>query len=291
MKVSILSMLCMGLTALVSFAIPPVLCIWLRKKKRADLLPFFIGMAVFFLFALVLESLMHQLVLNSEVGKAIQGNTWLYALYGGLAAGVFEETGRFVAFKTVLKKYQTRDVNALMYGAGHGGCEAALLLGGTMISNLVLSVMLNSGMEGTITGSLQGEQLAQMEEVFRTLCTTSPPSWFLGLAERFFAVALHIALTVPVWFAAKDARHWCLYPVAILLHFLVDAVTVVLSRAGLSTLALEGVLACMSAAVVLFAWLLWKKYRAEPAAEAPAPVAEESASTAEDRADPPSAAE
>ena len=281
MNVSIPSMLCMGLAGLIGFAIAPVLCIWLRKKKRADLLPFFIGMAVFFVFALVLETLLHQIVLNAPVGKTIQGNIWLYALYGGLAAGIFEETGRFIAFKTVLKKYQARDVNALMYGAGHGGCEAALLFGATMVSNLVLAVMLNTGMSSLITKDLTGAQLAQMEDVFRTLCGTSAPAWFLGLFERFTAVALHMALTVPVWFAAKDAKRWVLFPVAILLHFLVDAATVVLS-AGLSALAVEGALVCMTAAVVLFARLIWKKYRSEPAAEAPSPAEENSAAPAED---------
>ena len=239
MNVSIPSMLCMGLAGLIGFAIAPVLCIWLRKKKRADLLPFFIGMAVFFVFALVLETLLHQIVLNAPVGKTIQGNIWLYALYGGLAAGIFEETGRFIAFKTVLKKYQARDVNALMYGAGHGGCEAALLFGATMVSNLVLAVMLNMGMSGLITKDLTGAQLTQMEDVFRTLCDTSAPAWFLGLIERFTAVALHMALTIPVWFAAKDAKRCALFPVEILLHFIVDAATVVLSGLGLPALAVE----------------------------------------------------
>lgn len=292
MNVSIPSMLCMGLAGLIGFAIPPVLCIWLRKKKRADLLPFFIGMAVFFVFALVLETLLHQIVLNAPVGKVIQGNIWLYALYGGLAAGVFEETGRFLAFKTVLKKYQARDVNALMYGAGHGGCEAALLFGATMVSNLVLSVMLNTGMSDLVTKDLQGAQLTQMEDVFRTLCDTSAPAWFLGLLERVIAVALHMALTIPVWFAAKDAKRGILFPLAILLHFLVDAATVVLSGTGLPALAVEGILACMTAAIVLFAWLLWKKYHTEPAVEDFAPAEAESAESAEDPgADLPPAAE
>ena len=114
--VSFASMLCMGIVALLSFAIPVVLCIYLRKRKKADLVPFFIGMAVMFVFALVLETLLHQLVLTVlPVGQTILNNIWLYALYGGLAAGVFEETGRFLAFKTVLKRYQNKDVNALIF--------------------------------------------------------------------------------------------------------------------------------------------------------------------------------
>jgi uncharacterized membrane protein YhfC len=34
-----------------------------------------------------------------------------------------------------------------MYGAGHGGFEAIYILGVSMISNIVMSVTLNSGLE------------------------------------------------------------------------------------------------------------------------------------------------
>ena len=117
MSVPTLSVAFMALATLYSFAAPILLLIYYRKKG-ADILPFFIGCIVFVIFALILESLMHQLVLKVlPVGKTILGNTLLYALYGGLAAGIFEETGRFLAFKTVLKKKLGNDRNALMYGA------------------------------------------------------------------------------------------------------------------------------------------------------------------------------
>ena len=97
------------------------------KKKGGQVSAFFVGCAVFVVFALLLESLVHNLVLKGlPVGEKILGNTLLYALYGGLMAGLFEETGRFLAFKTVLKKRQDNDRNALMYGAGHGGIECIL---------------------------------------------------------------------------------------------------------------------------------------------------------------------
>ena len=53
----------------------------------------FVGAAVFVLFVLVLESGMHALVFGIS-GEGITKNIWIYALYGGLAAGLFEETGR-----------------------------------------------------------------------------------------------------------------------------------------------------------------------------------------------------
>ncbi|MBR0421504.1 MAG: YhfC family intramembrane metalloprotease, partial [Clostridia bacterium] len=79
MSVPTLSLVCMALAALFAFAIPIVLLIY-YKRKGADVLPFFVGCAVFVLFALILEALMHQLVLKVlPVGEKIMGNTLLYA--------------------------------------------------------------------------------------------------------------------------------------------------------------------------------------------------------------------
>ncbi len=144
MSVPALSMAFMALAALFAFATPIVLLIY-YKKKGADVPPFFVGCAVFVVFALILEALVHNLVLQGSAGAKIQNNTLLYALYGGLMAGLFEETGRFLAFRTVLKKRQGNDRNALMYGAGHGGIEAILLLGFAYISNLIMAVLINAG--------------------------------------------------------------------------------------------------------------------------------------------------
>ena len=138
-KVPVLSMVFMSITGLMAFAIPVALLLWYRKKKHADILPFFIGCAVMMAFALTLESIVHTIVLSTSPGQKIKSNIWLYALYGGAMAGLFEETGRWIAFKTVLKKRQGKNANALMYGAGHGGFEAAMIVGTAMISNLVMA--------------------------------------------------------------------------------------------------------------------------------------------------------
>ena len=268
--VSVGSMLCMAIAGLLSFCIPVVLCIFFRKRKHADLVPFFIGMAVMCLFALVLESLVHQLVLNGPIGETILNNIWLYALYGGLMAGLFEETGRFIAFLTVLKRYRSRDVNALMYGAGHGGFEAAALLGGTMISNLVLAFMINSGLTSVLTSTVPQASMAQLEAVFEALKTTQPVMFFISLIERVIAVPIQIALSVIVWFAAKEKGKRYLYPVAILLHFLVDAILTVAAKYISSLWIVYAILIAEAVSVILFALLVWKRNHREEPAEAPA---------------------
>ena len=143
--VSDLSIVFMAISCLFGFGLPIVLLLYFRKKFKADFMAFVVGGAVMFLFALVLEATVHQIILATPAGKAVLSSAILYAVYGGFMAALFEETGRFLAMKTILRPYQKKDVNALMYGAGHGGIEAAAILGIGMINNLIWSVMINTG--------------------------------------------------------------------------------------------------------------------------------------------------
>ena len=248
----------MALAALFCFAMPVLLLIYYRKKG-ADILPFFIGCLVFVMFALILEPLMHQLVLKVlPVGKTILGNTLLYALYGGLAAGVFEETGRFLAFMTVLKKKLGNDRNALMYGAGHGGIEAILTLGLAYMGNIVMSVLINAGQTDMLTATATGEAAEQLKAVLDSLVTTAPWTYLLAIVERTLAITTHICLSVLVFFAVKKPDKGWLFPTAILLHAALDGVMVILA-AHLPTVAVEGCLAVMVLGLVLLARAVWRQ--------------------------------
>ncbi len=262
--VPVLSVLFMGISFLFGLALPIALLLYFRLKKHADILPFFIGCAVMLVFAFILERIAHSVILSSPAGAVIQGNLWLYALYGGLMAGIFEETGRLIAFKTVLRKRQEKNINALMYGAGHGGFEALVLLGIAMINNLIWSVAINSGNTSMLTSPLPEEALAQAETAIQTLITTPSYQFLLGMAERVFAVALHLSFSVLVWFAAKQKGRGYLYLLAILLHCAVDAGTVILSGFGFNTILLEAVIGAFAVITACIAKIVWKKYAKKP---------------------------
>ena len=159
-----LSIVFMAVSCAICFLTPLALFLYLRLVKKADIYPFFAGCAVMLLFAFILESGLHSLVFSSPAGPAIRNNIWLYALYGGFMAGLFEETGRYLAFSFALKKYRAKNVNALMYGAGHGGFEAIVITGLTMVNNIIWSVMINNGSISSMISSLPGDQLAQAQQ-------------------------------------------------------------------------------------------------------------------------------
>ena len=193
---------------LLTLVVPLGVMLFLRRRGGAWS-EFWIGAGTFVIFAMILEQILHTLVLRSGLGAVIQGNIWLYGLYGGLAAGIFEETGRFLAFRFVLKG--RKKVTALSYGIGHGGMEAFLIVGLTMVSNLILGLMYTSG--GTLPPELAGP--------VETLLSTPPSSFLWSGFERLTAMALHMALSVLVFASVRTRRRW-LFPAAILIHAAVD---------------------------------------------------------------------
>ena len=77
--------------------------------------------------------------------------------------------------------------------------------------------------------------------------------------ERIAAVTLHISLSVLVWFAAKNAKRFWLFPLAIVLHALVDAVAVAMARFVSNVWIIEGAVYVLTIGCVALAWLAWKR--------------------------------
>lgn len=221
----------MAANAFLGIAVPVCLAVYLVRKHRAKLSSILIGAGTFILFALVLESILHQLVLKGPHGSDILGNTLLYALYGGLAAGVFEETGRFLSMKFLMKKEPSKPLPGIAYGVGHGGAEMLIIFGITMINNLVISALINSGQADAIFAKVPEEAAGQLQAQLDQLQTLGAGTLLIGLWERFSALILHLGLSMLVWVAIRKGGKWLwLFPAAIVLHAIVDAGTVLLQK-------------------------------------------------------------
>ena len=221
----------MAANAFLGIAVPVCLAVYLVRKHRARLSSILIGAGTFILFALVLESILHQLVLKGPHGSDILGNTLLYALYGGLAAGVFEETGRFLSMKFLMKKEPSKPLPGIAYGVGHGGAEMLIIFGITMINNLVISALINSGQADAIFAKVPEEAAGQLQAQLDQLQTLGAGTLLIGLWERFSALILHLGLSMLVWVAVRKGGKWLwLFPAAIVLHAIVDAGTVLLQK-------------------------------------------------------------
>ena len=201
------------------------------------------------LFAMVLEQLAKRVVLGSPAGIVIQENIWMYALYGSVMAGLFEETGRLLAMRYVLKKEHGNAHNALMYGAGHGGFEMFVILSIGMINNLIYSVMINLGQTQTL--------LEPLDEAIRGTLQTA----FVALSpvERRAAITAQIGLSVIVWYAAAGKKiKGNLFILAILLHAILDGVAVLAAKNGMPLIVVEVFVWLIAIGITLLARNVWK---------------------------------
>ena len=258
-QVSMLSMIFMAVSGTIALMIPLALIIFFRRRKGADLISAGIGAAVMILFAFVLESGVHKLVAQSPLHEPIGENFIAYGIYGGVMAALFEEVGRYLAMRFLMKKQWNNPSNALMYGAGHGGIEAIVLLTITMINNLAYSFMINRGMmEGLIQKLPQTAQV-QMQEAVQKLIMSPAPVFLLGAVERISAISLQICLSVFVWLAVtrREKKYFIL---AFGLHFLFDTLAVLVNH-WMGTVVTEIILLLAVITVVLLTARLWKRVK------------------------------
>ena len=257
--VPVSSMILMAVDAVLGFAVPICLTVYLVRKHHAKISTILIGAGTFIFFALVLESIMHQLVLNGPNGAAILNNTLLYAIYGGLAAGVFEETGRFLSMKFLMKKEPSEPLPGVAYGIGHGGAEMLIIFGITMINNLLISALINSGQTDVLFAKVPENAAAQLQTQLDQLQTIGAGSLLIGFWERISALVLHLGLSMLVWVAVRKGGRWLwLFPAAIVLHALVDAGAVMLQKSA-GMVPLEFIVTAEAIAVAAMGYMVAKK--------------------------------
>ncbi len=237
--ISTTSLIFMVFTALVTTLGPIIAAIVFYRKQKYYLGSVFTGAAVFFLFQIVIRIPILQLALPRMewYQHMVQNNLWGYALFLGFTAGLFEEVGRYLAFITILKK-RLDWKNAVAFGIGHGGIESILLVGLTYVSNLVVSIMINSGMYDSMIAQYPQQKDALMHAK-NILIETPSYMYLLGGAERIFTMFIHIALSVLIMIGIRNKKGLLYLGLAIFLHMLIDSPIVIFTGIGVNTLIIE----------------------------------------------------
>ena len=215
----------LGIGAVIFLVVPIIIAIIWKKKKNEPFTTVIIGAAAFLLFVTVEKVIQSFFIMDSTpMGAFINARPVLWAFTVGFFPGLFEETGRLVAFKTLLKKRQQRETS-ISYGLGHGGvAEVSVIMTYTMISYIAYAALINSGEIATVleqVRELAPNQLSQIEDLIKQLTEFSAMSLVTMIIERVFAVMFHTGASIMVFYACKDKKFW-LYPLAILIHTLID---------------------------------------------------------------------
>ncbi len=264
-----INLLFMGIAA--SIIIPVALILAWKLKTKASIIPTLIGAVTFFVAVVILENIVHSRVLgiDTALSRAITGNIFLYALYGGLMAGIFEETARFLAFKFVLKNHDSKKT-AISYGLGHGGFECIYVLCSSYFSLIGLAMLQNSGLMETTLAAVPEAQKERAAAVVAQLMNLQPTDIMLALWERGSAIALHVSLSILVFMAVKQVGKMYAFPLAILLHALFDFVAVMCASNGVPTVVIEIIICALAVGTLVYAVTLYKKMKEPNEAEADA---------------------
>ena len=237
---------------------------WRRKHKEQTNISYLIaGILGFIVSARVLELGVHYfcILADNPVSRFINGNTAAFVLYGILMAGVFEECGRHIVLKTIMKKNRTRE-NAVLYGIGHGGIEILAVLLPAMVLYLVVAILFSAGdTENALkTLNISEETAAAALPSIQAAAAFDYAMMAMNVVERLLAMLLHIGLTVIVYYGVISAKKIYL-PMAVLLHMLADIFPALYQRGLFPLWAVEVWAAFWTAVILLIAGKLYRSLR------------------------------
>ena len=139
-------------------------------------------------------------IIISIISKIFGQNSIMIIPFHLTFPGLFEETGRYICFKYILKGMNKDKLTSISYGIGHGGIES-LLIGISFLRFIFIK-------ETLIEQGILKEDLTFIYTL-------------IGALERFITVFIHISLSVFVFKAFKE-NNIKFYILAIVIHDFVD---------------------------------------------------------------------
>jgi len=215
---------------LISIGIPVSLFIYAILKKQ--IWPFVLGIVAFVGSQIVIRLPILQFLGENSVTYSMFSakNPILFAIIIAFTAGIMEELARFILMRYAMKKRTWQ--SGFIFGAGHGGIEAVLLVG------LGAFVMLFS---------VTGEQYSG--------------DFLIGGIERLFAMLLHIGLSLLVLQSVVQKRYIYVV-VAIFIHGFVNSLVGIYPQflpPNMALIAIEVTLAFVALGLFVYSLFLKRK--------------------------------
>ena len=231
--VSTLSIICMVITLLLSLILPIGVFLWygMHHDKSEIWLAGFLGACGFAILQLGIRlPLLNKIAALPEFAGWVEEHYIIYCLLLAFTAGLFEVVGRYGVAKIVDKaKKRSKELTfetGFMAGIGHGGIEAAALVGLTYVNNLIYSAMVNMGLWESMMEEIQAAGDHSIYEVYASvpdLLIETP--WYLYLAsgyERILTMIAHIAMTLIVFYFVSRKKDVIGILISLCFHTAID---------------------------------------------------------------------
>ncbi|MED0875754.1 YhfC family glutamic-type intramembrane protease [Bacillus mobilis] len=184
-------------TTMISFGLPLVALLYAFWKKRY--IPYMLGVLAFVVSQILIRIPILNYVSRTSTNFQMFSvmHPVLFVLLLSLSAGIFEEIARFIAMRYFMKQRDWQ--SGFLFGAGHGGIEAVLIVGIPVISLLLSQIVIQNGY-----------------------------SYYFAGIERIFAMVLHIGLSIIVLQAVVQMKfRYVVY--AIFIHGTANAIASIIS--------------------------------------------------------------
>ncbi|NIF54729.1 YhfC family intramembrane metalloprotease [Burkholderia sp. Ax-1724] len=301
MVVAPLTLASLVLATLVIAALPFLIYRQLRKPLALKPRDAIAGVAVFALFAMVIERALHDYLLRgNQTTAAFLSHPLAFVVYGALAAGICEEVGRFVGMRFLVRRAMAKaaagtprvaagegrpdakadlkiragaqasartaalradDGAALSYGLGHGGAEAWMVGVLVQFQWMLFAILENRGQLSGYLGDLPDEAVMRIHLILASL---TPQMAGVFAIERAAALVFQIGLSVLMW-RGMQAGWRGILPLAIVLHALIDVPAALFQARLVPLAAVDAVYAVLAVIVV---GVLVRRYRRPEAGEA-----------------------
>lgn len=214
-----------GFALLISLIMPILISIFLIVRSKTYFKPIIVGVITFLIFQVFTRIYIIQVILPTQVWYILFTYQYpvLYAFLLSLTAGLFEEIGRYIMMKFILKKMELK--HALAFGIGHGGIEAMLFVGLALI-------MVNPA-------------------------TIDTQNLMMSGLERLSAMIFHCGFSVLVYQMVFKGKKYHLI-LSITLHTLVNFISVILMMNGVNLWILEGLLLMFALIMLYFIKTQWR---------------------------------
>lgn len=224
MSVMIACLIC----AIITTLLPIIISVVLLVRKKLNVMPYFIGVLAFFISQICLRMPIMSILSATSKQYVEFTSTMLGAiLVGGLTAGLFEETARLISAKILLKKDRLSFKDGVSFGVGHALCEVIILVGISMVFNLMVLIMINTDTfyDLMLATGIKDEQYNQYLNIYTS---TQVIDFIYALMERCSVIMFHIFNTLIVFYGVK-LKKYGYYILAILLHTAFNGLSLVLS--------------------------------------------------------------
>jgi uncharacterized membrane protein YhfC len=245
------------LNGLLMIAMPIGLAIFLTRRFNLGWRLWWIGAATFVLsqvghipFNWIVGLLLNQ---TSMAGWPHTAQLLFNAAFGGLSAGLFEESFRYGMYRWWAKDARSWR-KGLLAGAGHGGAEA-LLLGLLALYAFMQFAILRHADAAQLAQVVGADKVGLAQAQVTAYWSMPWSASLLGAVERLFAISIQLMLSLLVLQAFVRRRGGWFW-LAVGIHALVDAAAVYLLGIGLSAYALEGVAGLFAILSVILIFVL-----------------------------------